>query len=74
TIQSDPGLFPLANFGGPTLTHALRPDSPAINAGNNAFGLDNDQRGATFPRVVGPAADIGAVEFDADVIFADGFD
>jgi len=74
TIQADPLLSPLANNGGPTLTHALRSGSPAINAGNNVQGLSNDQRGLGFARVVGPAADIGAVEFDSDAIFADGFD
>lgn len=36
--------------------------SPAINAGNNAAGVATDQRGAGFPRVVGAAADIGAIE------------
>ena len=74
TIQADPLLSPLANNGGPTLTHALRSGSPAIDAGNNVQGLSNDQRGPGFARVLGPAADIGAVEFDDDVIFADGFD
>jgi hypothetical protein len=74
TIQSDPRLLPLANNGGPTLTHALRPDSPALEAGNNSQGLANDQRGPPFLRVLGVAADIGAVEFDSDVIFGDGFD
>ena len=29
-----PLLGPLANNGGPTLTHALLPGSPAINRGN----------------------------------------
>ena len=32
----DSGLEPLANYGGPTETHALRPDSPAIDAGDDA--------------------------------------
>ena len=30
----DPLLGPLADNGGPTLTHALLPGSPAINAGD----------------------------------------
>ena len=50
---------------GPTRTHALRLDSVAIDAGNNASGLPSDQRGGGFARVVGAAADIGAFEFDA---------
>jgi hypothetical protein len=56
-------LGPLANNGGPTLTHMLLAGSPARNAGNNAAGLTTDQRG--FVRVVGTAADIGAVEVQA---------
>jgi hypothetical protein len=61
----DPGLQPLAYNGGPTRTHALRLDSIAIDAGNNASDLPSDQRGPGFARVVGAAADIGAFEFDA---------
>jgi hypothetical protein len=66
TVETDnPGLQPLAYNGGPTRTHALRLDSAAIDAGNNASGLPSDQRGPGFARVVGAAADIGAFEFDA---------
>jgi CSLREA domain-containing protein len=56
-------LGPLANNGGPTLTHALLPGSPALNAGSNSASLTTDQRGAGFVRVSGAAADIGAFEF-----------
>ena len=62
---ADPGLQPLAYNGGPTRTHALRVDSVAIDAGNNASNFASDQRGGGFARVVGGAADIGAFEFDA---------
>ncbi len=41
----NPQLGPLANNGGPTLTHALLPGSVATNAGNNALCLERDQRG-----------------------------
>ena len=66
----------LASNGGPTLTHALIPGSPALNAGVNAnatnptdaiFGdandvaLTTDQRGSTFLRAFG-TVDIGAFE------------
>jgi CSLREA domain-containing protein len=34
TSPLDPLLWPLQNNGGPTFTHALKTDSPAINAGN----------------------------------------
>lgn len=52
----------LTNNGGPTPT--LLPDlgSPAIDAGTNAALFTTDQRG--FPRLVGAAMDIGAVETD----------
>ena len=75
TIEQDPHLLPLANNGGRTLTHSLNLDSVAIDAGNNARGLSTDQRGDTFPRVLGLTADIGAVEVGgiSDRIFADGF-
>ena len=62
-IGVDPLLGPLADNGGPTLTHAFRPGtppSPAIDAGSNPIPVSADQRGA--PRVFGAAADIGAYE------------
>lgn len=61
--NTNPLLGPLANNGGPTLTMALLPGSPAINAGDNALipgGITTDQRG--FPRVQNGTVDIGAVE------------
>jgi hypothetical protein len=61
----DPLLGPLVNHGGPTLTHALQPLSPAIDSGSNTLNLTTDQRGATFSRVVAGAADIGAFEQQA---------
>ncbi len=74
TITDDPMLGPLQDNGGPTLTHALLPGSPAIDTGNNVAGLEFDQRGAGFARSVGAAPDIGAYEVQSDVIFANGFD
>lgn len=56
-------LAPLGDYGGPTQTHLLVPDSPAINAGDNALipaGVTTDQRG--FPRIQNDTVDIGAVE------------
>ncbi|MEP6483424.1 MAG: choice-of-anchor Q domain-containing protein [Rudaea sp.] len=71
----DPKLFPLHDNGGPTKTHALRPGSPAVNAGNVVSGYTTDQRGAGFPRKVGAVADIGAYEgVDTDSIFFNEFD
>jgi CSLREA domain-containing protein len=57
----DPLLGPLANNGGPTLTHALLAGSPAINTGINPLALAFDQRGTPFARSSG-ATDIGAFE------------
>ncbi len=55
-------LTSLGSFGGPTQTHGLLTGSNALNVGNNADSLANDQRGAGFPRQVGVAVDIGAFE------------
>jgi hypothetical protein len=55
------GLGPLANNGGPTQTHLPLPNSPVIDEGSCAG--ETDQRG--FPRLVGLACDIGAVEVQA---------
>lgn len=78
TIFADPKLYPLANNGGPTRTHALRPGSAAIDAGNNEAGLGFDQRREGYARVVGANADIGAFERqgadDPDYVFIDAFD
>jgi len=63
----NPLFGPLADNGGPTLTHALLPDSPAINAGdlNAIAGVDDvpqfDQRGEGFGRIFS-RIDIGAFE------------
>lgn len=57
-----PLLGPLADNGGPTLTHAILPGSPALDRGSNPNNLIFDQRGYGFERVIGAAADIGAYE------------
>ncbi|MCI0537464.1 MAG: PxKF domain-containing protein [Verrucomicrobiales bacterium] len=52
----------LADNGGPTFTHALIENSPAIDAGSNdqAAGSATDQRG--LPRLSNGTVDIGAFE------------
>lgn len=70
----DPKLGPLADNGGPTPTHALRFDSPAIDSGHSG-GAATDQRG--LPRPVddpnipsadgGDGCDIGAYESDPNL-------
>ncbi len=61
-LDTDPLLGPLANNGGPTMTHALLPGSPAINVGDNTDAPEWDQRGTGFPRIVNGTIDIGAFE------------
>ncbi len=64
----NPFLAPLGSNGGTTLTHALYPNSPAINAGSNSLAVDpltklaltTDQRGSV--REAGGTVDIGAYE------------
>jgi beta-glucanase (GH16 family) len=60
-IISDAKIGPLANNGGPTLTHALLLGSAAIDAGDDAACPATDQRG--IPRPQGPHCDIGSYEF-----------
>ena len=70
---ADPRLGPLANNGGPTKTHALLSDSPALDGGDNCVTdithcgeanvpqITTDQRGAGFNRMVdGPDANTSA--------------
>jgi hypothetical protein len=63
----DPLLGPLQDNGGATFTHALLPDSPAIDAADftDPFGnpVTEDQRGVARPQ--GPANDIGAYEAES---------
>ena len=63
----DPQLYPLLDNGGGIPTHALRPRSSAIDAGNNLYAIDHhgdpktlDQRGFSSP--VNSTVDIGAFE------------
>ena len=62
-INTDPRLGPLQDNGGPTFIHLPAPDSPAIDTGDPARGLD--QRGPGFLRVVNGRIDIGAAEVQA---------
>ena len=72
-LPIDPGLAPLGNYGGPTLTHALLGGSRAIDKGSAVIGITTDQRGQARPfndPNISPAAggndgDIGAFELQA---------
>jgi predicted outer membrane repeat protein len=63
-INTDPVLGPLQDNGGPTLTHALLPGSPAIDTGDPNFTPPPyyDQRGPGFDRVVNGRIDVGSFE------------
>jgi predicted outer membrane repeat protein len=63
-INTDPLIGPLQDNGGPTLTHALLPGSPAIDAGDPNFAPppSNDQRDCHFDRVFNGRIDIGSFE------------
>lgn len=65
TTSTDPRLAPLGYYGGPTPTHPLWEDSPALDTGDDAIcnappvnGVD--QRGMTRPQ--GDHCDLGAFE------------
>jgi Domain of unknown function (DUF4394)/Bacterial Ig domain/Calx-beta domain/Domain of unknown function (DUF4214) len=77
-VPLNPKLGPLANHGGPTDTHNLLPDSPAVDLGKNGIAPAapdaTDQRGkprtfnfnpAVGPAVGGDETDIGAFELQA---------
>jgi hypothetical protein len=66
---TEPQLGPLQDNGGPILTHALLPGSPAIDVmpwGANGCGtiLLSDQRWQARPQPAGGACDIGAYEVE----------
>ena len=65
---TNPRLAPLADNGGSTLTHALLPDSPAIDTGDNPLNLTTDQRGDGYERLSGLAVDAGAFELQVAAI------
>jgi fibronectin-binding autotransporter adhesin len=70
--NANPQLGPLQNNGGPTQTHALLANSPALDKGNSA-GIPLDQRGRLrsfdITTIAAPSggdqSDIGAVEMQA---------
>jgi hypothetical protein len=74
-LNVNPLLGPLANYGGRTLTMALRSGSPALDKGKS-FGQTTDQRGAPRPFDLssitnaggGDASDIGAFELGSPAL------
>jgi CSLREA domain-containing protein len=70
--NTNPMLGPLQDNGGPTWTRALLPDSPAIDAGDDAQCPPTDQRGVIRPidgdHDGAAVCDIGSYEFDANYL------
>jgi hypothetical protein len=75
-LSDEPKLEPLDWYGGPTLTHRLQHDSPAIDEGDDDYAVDPltdeplewDQRGEKFPRIMdvpGTGGDDGTVDIGA---------
>jgi hypothetical protein len=72
-LNKDPQLAPLGNYGGPTQTMAIAPDSLAFDAGQNvsiaAYLIPpfptTDQRG--YARTTGGHTDIGAFQYQYDL-------
>lgn len=59
-LHTSPRLGPLRDNGGPTPTHAVLPNSPALNAGTRC--LEFDQRGQPRARSSDDPCDLGAYE------------
>jgi hypothetical protein len=66
----DPEIGPVSDNGGPTPTIALRPRSPALDAGDDSACPPTDQRGVTRPQ--GVACDIGAFELAPKLVLERG--
>ena len=60
--NGDPGLGPLQDNGGQTMTRALQGGSGSVDAADTALAPTKDQRGMVRPQ--GTTADIGALEVD----------
>ncbi len=60
----DPLLGHLEDHGGPNPTHALAPESPAVDAAEDGDGLALDERG--LPRPEGGRFDLGAFELEQE--------
>ena len=72
--SADPQLSPLGHYGGPMPLPVLVPHrgSPAIDSVTCVLTVD--QRGVSRPQPPNTNCSVGAVEYDGDYIFANGFD
>lgn len=80
-VNANPGVGPLANNGGPTLTHGLLAGSPAIDAGNSDPQSPTDPDPDHCPSIdqrgvvrVGGRCDIGAFESAPPVATGDAYE
>lgn len=74
TTHDDPGLAPLQDQGGQTRTHRPTPGIWDTFGGSNVLGWQWDQRGVGFPRQSPPDwPEIGALQINSDIVFANGF-
>ncbi len=74
TTHEDPGLQPLRDNGGRTRTHKPTPGQWDTFGGTNVLDWEWDQRGPGFPRQSpGDWNEIGALQINSDIIFANGF-
>ena len=65
-VGVNPQLGPLRKNSGTTFTHAIDPDSPAVDSGDNFWAtITKDQRGA--PRIRLGQADMGAYELQPNL-------
>ncbi len=77
-VGANANLLPLADNGGPTLTHALGKGSQAYNGGDSSLvaGVGStpsyDQRGVGYSRITG-IIDIGAIENNSPTAYGDNF-
>ena len=77
TLADDPLLLPLADNGGPTMTHAFDMSSPRWMPDRTPTTSISISVARAMRECSAPAADIGAFEAPGaipDEIFASGFD
>ncbi len=77
TVALNQIIAPLANNGGPTQTHALVLNSPALNAGDPTSTLTIDQRGGQRGPAglnAGSRIDIGAYEATSSILVTNTLD
>ena len=70
----DPRLGPLADNGGPTMTHALLDGSPAIDAADQAAAPPVDQRGAPRNPDIGAYERVFCLDVPVNVVGTEGDD